>query len=181
MAKPDAAGDDAVARTGWRRPIRAVVRAWALLGGAVLVALVLMTTWSVVSGAVLGQPLPGDFELVEMGVAIAAFAFLPYCQLTHANVTADIFTARAGPRAQSAMALAGALVATAFAALLLWRMWLGLRDYHEYQEYTAIIGIPIWYAFVPILASIVLWILAGLVTLADAASGLTTGRAPSGS
>lgn len=178
MAQPDPSGDgtDRAARAGWRRPVRVVVRAWALLGGAVLLALVLLTTWSVVSSAAFGAPLPGDFELMEMGVAIAAFAFLPYCQLTHANVTADIFTAWAGPRTEAAMALASAAIATAFAALLLWRMWLGLLDYHEYQEYTAIIGIPLWYAFVPILASIVLWILAGLVTVADAASGLAGRR-----
>ena len=54
-----------------------------------------MNAISVTGSAVFGRPFPGDFELTEMGVAVAAFSFLPYCQLTGANVTADIFTSGA--------------------------------------------------------------------------------------
>ena len=46
----------------------------------------------------MGKPLPGDVELVEMLAAVSVFMFLPYCQLARANVTADLFTARASPR-----------------------------------------------------------------------------------
>ena len=59
-----------------------LIKAWALLGGFLLLAVVLMTTYSAAAGFLISRPFPGDFELTQMGVAVAAFAFLPYCQLS---------------------------------------------------------------------------------------------------
>jgi len=70
-------------------------RAWAVLGGVMLLAVMLMTVLSVVMRAVLGFPILGDYELVEIGTAIAAFAFLPYCHQAGGNVVVDVFTNRA--------------------------------------------------------------------------------------
>lgn len=145
-----------------------VVEVWALLGGLVLLAVVLMTTWSATSGVVFSRPLPGDVELTELAVAVAVFMFLPYCQLTGANVTADIFTARAGPRTVAFLGLLSALVALAFSVVLIWRMYAGLLDYREYVETTTILHIPIWYAYVPALASLALLIAAAAGSLAGA-------------
>ncbi|HMB46863.1 MAG TPA: TRAP transporter small permease [Afifellaceae bacterium] len=162
---------------------RKLVEWWALAGGVLLIAVVLMTTWSVFSGAVFGTPFPGDFELTEIGVAVAAFAFLPYCQITGSNVSADIFTSRAGPRVIAALTLLAALIAMAFSLLLLWRMWAGMIDYQKYLETTAILQIPLWTAFVPILCSLALLCLASVVTLVEAteklAQGAATGSKPS--
>ena len=127
-----------------------------------------MTTWSAATGFAFGKPLPGDFELTEILVAVAAFAFLPYCQLTDANVTADLFTARAGRRAVAAFALCAALLAVGISAVLAWRTWAGLIDYRQFVETTAILKIPIWTAYVPAVASLVLLVLACLITLKDA-------------
>src|SRR3546814_5046218 len=66
-------------RAGLVRPARAAITAWALLGGLVLVAVVLINVLSVIGGVV-WRPFPGDFEMTEIGIAVAAFAFLPYCQ-----------------------------------------------------------------------------------------------------
>lgn len=146
---------------------RCAVEWWALGGGIVLLAVALMTTWSAFSGWVFGKPLPGDFELTEILVAIAVFTFLPYCQQTDANVTADLFTARAGPRALAAFRLLGGLLALVVALVLAWRTWAGLLDYRKYVETTAILKIPIWWAYVPALASLVLLVLACLIVLRD--------------
>lgn len=147
--------------------VRRLIEWWALAGGAVLMAIAVMTTWSAASGWLLGRPLPGDFELTEVLVAIAVFAFLPYCQQTDANVTADLFTSRAGPRALASFRLLGALIALAVALLLTWRTWAGLLDYRKYVETTAILKIPIWWAYVPALASLVLLVVACLLVLKD--------------
>lgn len=138
---------------------------WALAGGVVLLGVALMTAWSAAAGWLYGKPLPGDFELTEIFVAVAIFAFLPYCQLTDANVTADLFTERAGPRAIAGLRLFAALLALAIAALLTWRTWAGLLDYRRYVETTAILKIPIWTAYVPALASLLLLVLACLISL----------------
>ena len=148
--------------------LRRAIELWALLGGAVLFGVVLMTTWSAASGVLLARPLPGDVELTEMGVAVAVFMFLPYCQLTGANVTADIFTARASDRTVALLGALSGLVAVLFSALLLWRMYEGLIDYRQYVETTTILHVPIWYAYVPALASLALLLDASLVSMGEA-------------
>lgn len=136
--------------------LRRATEAWALLGGLLLLAIALMTSYSAGAGWLVGKPLPGDVELVEMLTAVSVFMFLPYCQIAGANVTADLFTAGASPRTVARLELLGAVVALAFSVLLLWRMYLGLLDYRQYVETTTILKIPIWYAYLPALLSLVL-------------------------
>jgi len=148
---------------------------WALLGGIVLSGIVLLTTWSVATGFVFGKPLPGDFELTEIMVAVAVFSFLPYCQLTDSNVTADLFTAGAGPRTVAALGVLAALLALGISLLLAWRTWAGMLDYRQFVETTAILKIPIWNAYVPALASLGLLVLACAAVLVKAARALLRG------
>jgi TRAP-type C4-dicarboxylate transport system permease small subunit len=152
--------------------LRRVIEIWALLGGLLLLAIALMTSWSAVSGWLLGKPLAGDVELVEMLTAVSVFMFLPYCQLTGANVTADLFTARAGPRTVARLELIAASVALAFSLLLLWRMYAGLLDYRKYVETTTILHVPIWVAYPPALASLALLAAAAFISLRATLRGL---------
>jgi TRAP-type C4-dicarboxylate transport system permease small subunit len=145
-----------------------VIEAWALLGGVLLLGIALMTTWSAVSSTVFDKPLQGDVEMVEMWTAVSVFMFLPYCQLTGANVTADIFTSGAGPRTVALLSLLSAVIALAFSVLLLWRMYLGFLDYRKYVETTTILHVPIWWAYIPSLVSLVLLTLASLITVRGA-------------
>ena len=147
------------------------ITAWALLGGLMMCVVVLMNTYSVI-GNNSGAPFPGDFELTEMGICIAAFAFLPYCQMTGANVTADIFTSRAGPRWLAAFRSLASTVALLFASLLLWRMFAGMLDQKEYNYTTAILHIPTWTAYVPVLISLALLVVAASITLTQSVSAL---------
>jgi len=160
---------------GASRLLRRVIEYWALAGGIILLGVALMTAWSAGTGWVLGRPLPGDFELTEIFVAVAIFAFLPYCQLTDANVTADLFTARAGPRTLAALAVLAALLALGIAILLTWRTWAGLIDYRKYVETTAILKIPIWTAYVPALVSLGLLVLACVLSLLESGRALRRG------
>ena len=163
--------------TAARGPIallRRVIELWALGGGLVLLGIALMSTWSATAGLMFGKPLPGDFELVEMFTAIAVFMYLPYCQQTGANVTADLFTAGAGPRMVALLTLLSAVVALLFSLLLLWRMYEGLLDYRQYVETTTILRIPVWYAYIPALASLVLLGLASLISVRDALAEMRT-------
>jgi len=75
------------------RVLGAACKLLALLGGAILSALVLMSVASI-GGRVIGRPIQGDFELVQFGCAIAIAFFLPYCQLSKGNIIVDFFTVR---------------------------------------------------------------------------------------
>jgi len=166
-------------KRGWARfddLARRLIEGWALLGGVLLLIIALMNTWSVISLAVLGFPVPGDFELVQMGVAVAAFSFLPYCQWKGANVTADIFTAGASRVTVAVFTLLAALVAAFFSVLLLWRMSDGMVSYMRFEEVTTILNIPLWIAFPPILASLALLVLAAAVTLHEAIVDMRPGK-----
>ncbi|MEH6476306.1 MAG: TRAP transporter small permease [Sneathiella sp.] len=140
---------------------------WALLGGLTLMAVVLVNAYSILADIFFTKPFPGDFELTEMGVAIAIFCFLPYCQITASNVSADLFTANASKLAVALMGILASGIAVVFSLFLLWRMSAGLLDYREYEEITGILSIPIWYAFVPALVSLCLLVAASFMSLID--------------
>lgn len=153
-------------RTGFPGVAERLITAWALFGGIVLLAMVLINIYAVLSGFA-GQRFSGDFELTEMFAAVAAFCFLPYCQITDSNVTADIFTSRASPRWVAGFKFMASIVALLFALLLLWRMYYGMIDQRDYRYTTTILQVPIWWAFVPILISLALLALASAVTFVE--------------
>ncbi|OFZ87817.1 MAG: hypothetical protein A2W21_13985 [Betaproteobacteria bacterium RBG_16_66_20] len=156
-------------------PVHRLIEWWALLGGAVLLGIALLTAWSAATGFIFGKPLPGDFELTQILVAVAVFSFLPYCQLTNANVTADLFTAGAGPRAVAALGVLAALLALGVSVVLTWRTWAGMLDYRQFVETTAILKIPIWTAYVPAVISLLLLVLACVIVLVKNARALMRG------
>ena len=126
----------------------------ALLGGAILFLLTLLTVVSVVGRAVFSAPIPGDFELVEVGMAVAIFAFLPYCQIVRGNVIVDLFTTRASPGAKALLDGLVNLLYTSIAALLTWRVALGGLEIRSYGETTMVLRVPVWWGYVPAVMSL---------------------------
>ena len=154
-------------RSLWSGLLRGIIRAWALAGGLILLGLVLITAASALSNLLFNLPFSGEYELAKHFVGIAIFTFLPYCQLTGANVTVDIFTQGFGARTKAAMAMLSSLLAAAFAIVLLRQMSLGFGDYVRYPEGTAVLHIRLWTAFPPILVSLALLLVAALLTAHD--------------
>lgn len=159
-------------------PLEKFIEWWALAGGVLLLAVVVVTAASVAGNVLFHKPVPGDFEIVEVCAAIAAFSFLPYCQITNSNVSADIFTAGAGPRLVAAFTFLASLAALSFSILLMWRMSLGLLDYRSSQEVTMVYQFPLWYAFVTIVFSLFLLTLGSLITLIRAFNDTRTPHKP---
>lgn len=153
-----------------------ICTAWAVLGGLILLGVVLVNVVSVLGSALINTSFRGDFELTEVGVAIAAFAFLPYCQIAGLNVTADIFTAGASKFWLSVFSLLASLVALIFGTVLLWRMYLGMMDQRLYDATTALLQIPLWWGYAPCLISLALLALASLASVTDAISDMTGRR-----
>ena len=148
---------------------------WALLGGLFLLAIVIINVLSIVGTATIGWAVPGDFELTEMGVAIAAFSFLPFCQIHGHNVTADIFTQNAPPVVLWFFKLLATLVALAFAILMVWSTYKGMLDQKNYEYTTAILQIPLWWGFAMAFASFCLLVLSSFATFVDTLTGSKRG------
>jgi TRAP-type C4-dicarboxylate transport system permease small subunit len=138
------------------RALDRLCRLFAGGGGLILAGMAAMTTLSVGGRYLAGLPIPGDFEMVEIGCAMAVFAFLPYCQMQRGNVVVDFVLAAAPRRLNALLDTAGAALYTAIAGLLLWRMTLGGIDVRSSGEATMIIGIPRWWGFLTIVPSLVL-------------------------
>lgn len=123
----------AEARIG--RALEHVAKWWAYAGGAILVAMALVTVLSVIGRALASygfSPIRGDFELVEMGSAVAVFAFLPWCQLRRGHVTVDLVVERFGGRIRTFFGLIGDLAIAIISGLILWRLYLGFGEKFPY-------------------------------------------------
>ena len=168
MTNPEATGvaPHLEARVG--RALGTACRILALAGGVVLTGIALMTVVSIIgrgfSFAGLG-PVPGDFELVEAGCAIAVFAFLPWCQYRRGHVTVDIFISRLPVRAQASLAMIGNIALTAAAGLIAWRLWFGMLDKFSYGETTMILGFKLGYAYAAAFPGAVFFALVCLYTV----------------
>lgn len=143
--------------------------AWlALLGGVVLVGLTVMTVVSIVGRTFnrfgLG-PVPGDFEIIEMGAAFAIFAFLPWCQYRRGHVTVDIFMARFGEKVNFAIDVIANALMTLAAAIMLWRLTLGMLDKHAYHETSFILQFPIWWGYAASMVGAVAFLLISAFTV----------------
>jgi TRAP-type C4-dicarboxylate transport system permease small subunit len=145
-----------------------LARAFALGGGALLALITGMSVVSIAGRALLGRPVPGDFELVQVGCGAAIAAFLPYCQLRRGNIIVDFFTARTSPRAQSLLDGLGALLLAAVMAILAWRAAAGMLAVRASGEVSMIVGFPIWVGYAAIVPSLTLAALVGLATAMEA-------------
>ncbi|MGH7277252.1 MAG: TRAP transporter small permease [Candidatus Rokuibacteriota bacterium] len=150
------------------RILDGLARAFALAGGALLVTITGMSVVSIAGRTALGTPVPGDFEMVQVGCAAAIAAFLPYCQLRRGNIIVDFFTARAGKRVQRALDALGALLVAAVMAVLAWRAAAGMLAVKAAGEVSMIVGFPIWIGYAAIVPSLALAALAGLATAVEA-------------
>jgi TRAP-type C4-dicarboxylate transport system permease small subunit len=140
-----------------------IARWLALAGGVLLVVAVAVTVVSVIGRYALSQPVPGDYELVEMICAVGVFLFLPYTHAVGGNIGADFFTSGLPRRWQRRLDLVHDLVFSIVALLLTWRVGAGFAGKFSSGEVSILIGIPIWWAFgfaclsMALLASVCIW------------------------
>jgi TRAP-type C4-dicarboxylate transport system permease small subunit len=146
------------------RVLDGLARAFAFGGGAILVVLTGMSVASITGRALLGRPVPGDFELVQIGCGAAIAAFLPYCQLQRGNIIVDFFTVRASPPIQGALDTLGAVLLALVMAVLAWRTAVGMVAVRAGGEVSMIVGFPIWIGYAAIVPSLVLATLVALYT-----------------
>ena len=120
---------------------------FALAGGAAACGLALLTVVSVVMRAAVSKPVPGDVELMQMGIALCISLYLPWCQLTRANIIVDFFTEKLAPRPQRALDGIGSLLLAVMCLLLAARTAAGAQAVLDAGETTMIIGLPMWWAY----------------------------------
>jgi TRAP-type C4-dicarboxylate transport system permease small subunit len=118
----------------------------ALLGGALLLALAGLVTFSVLQRWLTRQPVAGDFELVSLGSGIAVFGFLAYGTLMRANILVDTFTQRLPGRLQQALDGVWMLLWAAVLAVMAYQLCIGGLETRANGTTTMVLGITTWWA-----------------------------------
>ncbi|QUJ75816.1 TRAP transporter small permease [Sulfitobacter albidus] len=129
------------------RFIRFLAHASALVGGAVLIVLVAMTTLSILGRSTGIGEITGNYEVLEAGVAFAIFAFLPICQFYGAHATVDVFTMQLPDRATRVIAAFWEIVLAAVIILLIWRLYGGLERVYGNGQTTLFLQFPVWWGY----------------------------------
>ena len=152
------------------RLIQTLARLTALIGGLVLLALIILTTLSIIGRSinklmhsgffqdqlagmsewVLGLgvgEINGNYELLEAGVAFAIFSFLPICQLYGSHATVDVFTAALPDRANRWIAAFWEVVLAAVIILIVWQLYGGMERYIRNGQTTLFLQFPVWWAY----------------------------------
>ena len=122
----------------------------AILGGIILVIVILINFVSILSRIVFLNPLVGDFELVEIGSAIAISSFLPLCHLKKGNVIVDFITAKLNFKKIAFLDCVSSIIYGLIALFFTWRMFFGANDMFNYQEETMLLQFPVWIPFLPV-------------------------------
>jgi TRAP-type C4-dicarboxylate transport system permease small subunit len=146
------------------RALDAVSRAFAYAGGLSLVGVTLMSLVSIAGRALFNAPLQGDYEIVQVGSALAVASFLPITQLRGGNVIVDFFTAGARPTLRATLDALGALLVALCAALIAWRMVLGAISLQQANDQTTILAFPTWIAVALMVPCFALLAVNGLYT-----------------
>ena len=179
-------------------PVRWLARAMALLGGIVLTVLVALACVRIIGRSLnaLGHagfleaiapglaawlvgtgvgPVPGDFELIEAGIAFAIFAFLPICQLQSAHAVVDVFT-NPMPRRVNRFLIAFWEVVLAIVILVIgWRLFVGMTEKFDNQQTTFLLQFPVWWAYAASFAAAFVAMLVGLYCAAARVVSFITG------
>jgi hypothetical protein len=125
-------------------------RFMAWFGGFVLTGLAVLSVVSIAgrafSFAGLG-PVPGDFELVEAGTALAVFCFLPWCHLNRRHADVNLFWLLYPLSLRRVLSIASDGLMLLVWLLLVWRMGMAMLGYRANGEVTFILQMPVWWGY----------------------------------
>lgn len=130
--------------------VYSVSRMLAWFGAFVLSLLAVISVVSIIGRALtfagLG-PVPGDFELVEAGTALAVFCFLPWCHLKRAHADVAMLWHVYPPAMRRFLFVLIEVMTLVVWCLLVWRMGLAMLEYRENNEVTFILQMPVWWGY----------------------------------
>jgi TRAP-type C4-dicarboxylate transport system permease small subunit len=132
------------------RAIHLVAKATALAGGIALLAIVALIVASVVGRAFIWaglRPVYGDYELVEIGVGFAIFAFLPWAHLTRSHALVTLITDRFGDVVNRWILVITDIMILVASWFIAWRLFYGMLDKFAYGETTLLLRLPLGWGY----------------------------------
>ena len=132
--------------------IALIAKVLALAGGAVLLGLTILTCVSITGRALLPLdigfgPIRGTYDMTEIGMAAAVFAFLPWAQYREAHARVDLFQWAIPRKADQFLDVLFNAGMVFVAGIGTYRLYLGMQDKLSYGETTLIAQIPVWQGY----------------------------------
>ena len=129
-----------------------IARGLAFVGGAVLLLITVITCISIIGRAFVPLdigigPIRGIYDITEIGMAAAVFAFLPWAQMRETHARVDLLQPMMSAKLNLTLDLIFNIGMAFVAAVGTWRLYLGMMDKLSYGETTLIAQIPVWQGF----------------------------------
>lgn len=124
----------------------------AIVGGLILLAIVALTCVSIIGRALVpfdigAGPIRGIYDMTEIGMAAAIFAFLPWAQFKDAHARVDLFQSAMPQSMDRVLDLLFNAAMLVVASVGTYRLYLGMQDKLSYGETTLIAQIPVWQGY----------------------------------
>ncbi|WP_113153402.1 TRAP transporter small permease [Nitratireductor sp. OM-1] len=117
--------------------------ATAVLCGAFLVALTLVTVADVIGRYLLSSPLPGAAEYTEILLMAIVFMGLPAVCLDDGHISVDLLTASLKGMAAKVQLNLGRLLVSVVLGLVSWQLWKHGAQLESYNEVTVYLRAPL--------------------------------------
>lgn len=130
---------------------------FALVAGALLMVAVGVTTASVLRGAVLGRPILGDSEIVELALGVAVVFCMPICEMKGAHVLVDFFTQKLPKRGIAGLDAMMRAVAALVVAVLAWRLAIGGYNQWDRERESMFLQLPFWWGYAAAAIGMAVW------------------------
>ncbi|MGO2234493.1 TRAP transporter small permease [Marinomonas sp. UCMA 3892] len=137
----------------------------AMTGGVIMLMVAAVTVASIIGRTTIGQSIEGDYEITEMGLAMAIFLFLPTCYIRRGHVIVDLFTANCKQSTLLTLEIISDIVFTIVSFTFAYRMSLSGIEAKEYLEQSMLLELPTWWTFIVGVISMTLCGLCGLYRL----------------
>lgn len=136
----------------WSKLFGQATNALAWVAGACLIFMMGLISFAVVMRYVVGQPLLGVNEIVQLTAVALVMAALPYCTWHNGHVAVDVFDRAIGHWGRLIGDIGSRALSIFLLSVLCKRAVLKALDAHEFGDVTNMLGLPIW-PFYAILAA----------------------------
>jgi TRAP-type C4-dicarboxylate transport system permease small subunit len=142
------------------------VALWLARAGAVaLIVIAAVTFGDVIGRYFFHASFPFTVELTQIAMALVVYFGVGLVTHENAHISADVVTLRLPPRLRALLAVVTNLLALAFLALVVWRLWSQAEFLYAKGDTTMVWTVPLWPVAVAVAAGSVLFLTGVLLQL----------------
>lgn len=127
------------------KAIKSLSQIFGWLGMAVMAAMALLITISVIMRYVFKYPMPGDYEMIKLMMVVIIMLGLGYTQFVEGHISITLLVDRFPRKVKRWLDIFTLILAVGIMALIIWRGWVQGMYAIKSGESTDILHIPVQY------------------------------------